>query len=133
MKKIILWILGIVFTLFAAVMILQMVASERVEVIQMKTLNAEGKYEETRLWIVDDDGKQYVRASADSGWYQRMKVNPEVLMTRNDQEIKYLAVEKKSKMDVMNQLMNDKYTWGDDVIGFMMGRADAIPMELQPL
>jgi hypothetical protein len=29
--------------------------------------------------------------------------------------------------------MNDKYTWGDDVIGAMTGKEEAIPMELQPL
>jgi len=133
MKKIILWVLGIIFALFAAVMILQIAASERVEVIDMKTLDENGEYVETRLWIVDHDGMQYVRAGSDSGWYLRMKANPEVLMTRNGKENKYRAVENRPKADLIQQLMNKKYTWGDDVIGLMFGREDPIPMELHPL
>ena len=132
MKKILAWTLAVIFTLVISILILQMVASERVEVIQVKTLDSQGELVETRLWIVDHQGKQYVRAGADSGWYLRMKSNPEVLMTRNDQESKYLAVEDKSKMEIVDQLMNKKYTWGDDIIAAMVGRTDAIPMELQP-
>ncbi len=132
MKKIVIWVVAVVFTLFAGVMILQIVASERVEVVEVKTLDDKGELVSTRLWIVDHEGKQYLRAGPDSGWYLRMKANPEVLMTRNDVEGKYQAVESKPMMDHVNKLMNEKYTWGDDVIGAMMGRTDAIPMELQP-
>jgi len=134
MKKTILWVLGVTFALFAAVMILQIVASERVDVIVLKTLDENADYVETRLWVVDHDGMQYLRAGADSGWYLRMKANPEVFMTRKNKEAKYQAVENSSKVAVINQLMNEKYTWGDDVIGLMVGsRTDAIPMELHPL
>ena len=55
-----------------AVIGLQFVASERVEVVILESMNADGQPQETRLWIVDDAGYQYLRASADAGWYQRL-------------------------------------------------------------
>ncbi len=73
MKKIILSILTAAFILFAGVMALQIVASERVEVVEVKTLDHKGEVATTRLWIIDHEGKQYLRAGADSGWYLRMK------------------------------------------------------------
>ena len=83
MKKIILSILTAAFILFAGVMALQIVASERVEVVEVKTLDNKGEVATTRLWIIDHEGKQYLRAGADSGWYLRMKANPNITMTRD--------------------------------------------------
>ena len=133
MKKIILSILTAAFILFAGVMALQIVASERVEVVEVKTLDNKGEVATTRLWIIDHEGKQYLRAGADSGWYLRMKANPNITMTRDGKEAQYHAVERKHLVGVVNVKMNEKYTWGDDVIGAMTGKEEAIPMELQRL
>ncbi len=133
MKKLILSILSVAFILSAGVMVLQIVASERVEVVEVKTVDDLGEVATTRLWVVDYEGKQYLRAGADSGWYLRMKANPNITMARNGKEAQYHAVERKNLMNVINTRMNEKYTWGDDIIGVMVGRSEAIPMELQPI
>ena len=133
MKKIILSILTAAFILFAGVMALQIVASERVEVVEVKTFDYRGEVATTRLWIIDHESKQYLRAGADSGWYLRMKADPNITMTRDGKDAQYHAVERKHLVGIVNAKMNDKYTWGDDVIGSMTGKEEAIPMELQPL
>ena len=133
MKKISLSVLAVAFILFAGVMALQIVASERVEVVEVKTLDHKGEVATTRLWIIDHEGKQYLRAGADSGWYLRMKTNPNITMTRDGKRAQYYAVERRDLVDVINAMMNEKYTWGDDVIGAVTGKEEAIPMELQPL
>ncbi|MDB9867069.1 nitroreductase family deazaflavin-dependent oxidoreductase [Pseudomonadales bacterium] len=45
-----------------------------------------------RLWIVDAAGYQYLRASADAGWYQRLVANPRISVERDGQRRAYVAV-----------------------------------------
>ena len=116
-----------------AVIGLQFVASERVEVVILESMNADGQPQETRLWIVDDAGYQYLRASADAGWYQRLVANPHISVERNGQRRTYIAVPDLEKTLVLNQLMNSKYTWGDDIIDYMVDRKQSIAVALQPL
>ena len=54
--KIFRWILGSVGGLVVLVFVLQLVASERVEVVELHTLDEQGEEVITRLWVVDDSG-----------------------------------------------------------------------------
>ena len=56
--KIFRWILGSVVGLVVLVFVLQLVASERVEVVELHTLDEQGEEVITRLWIVDHLGYQ---------------------------------------------------------------------------
>ena len=64
--------------------LIQLIASERVEVVELHTLNNQGEEIITRLWIVDDDGYQYLRVGADgSRWFDRLRAAETVDITRN--------------------------------------------------
>jgi len=133
--KYIYWAVGIVILLLVGVFGLQMAASERVEVVELHTVDTQGEPQTTRLWIVDDSGFAYLRASGeDSGWFQRIQANGTFELTRNGERRRYGAVLRRDKNERINQLMQQKYTWGNTVIGLMVGsREDSIPVELHPL
>ena len=64
--KYILWLVGIVLGLALIIGGLQIVASERVEVVQLHTINEASEEVVTRLWVVDYDGHAYLRGDTDS-------------------------------------------------------------------
>ena len=88
----------------------------------------------TRLWIVDDEGYQYLRVGADgSGWFSRITNNESIALTRNGQTATYTVALRPDKSERINALMQDKYTWGDTFIGIVVGSRDgSVPIELHP-
>ncbi|MFN3235622.1 MAG: hypothetical protein ACE37D_01045 [Pseudomonadales bacterium] len=114
---------------------LQQLAAERVEVVEVHAADETGEMVTTRLWIVDHEGDMYLRVGADgSGWYTRLQANPSFTMTRGDETKAYRAVSKPAMSDVINDLMQAKYTWGDSFIGALVGsREGSIPILLEPL
>lgn len=131
--KVALWIIGVLFGLVLVVFGLQILASERVEVVELHTIDEAGQPQTTRLWIVDHDGFQYLRGDTASGWYKRIQANGEFELTRNDTRSAYKAALRQDKVDVINELFHDKYTWGDEFIELLIGgREGALAIELQP-
>lgn len=133
--KYVYWIFGIMLGLAALVGILQYVASERVEVVELHTVDEEGEPVTTRLWVVDDEGFAYLRSSGEaSGWYNRIMSNGEFELTRNGETGRYRAEIRLDKNDRINELMQSKYTWGNVLIGFLVpDRGTSIPIELHRL
>lgn len=130
-----LWGFGGLSALLAGVILLERVAAERVEVVELHTVDTEGESVTTRLWVVDDEGYQYLRVGSDgSGWFSRLQENGEFELTRNAQRQRYRAVLREDKSGKINALMNEKYSWGDDVIAMLVGsREGSIPIELHAL
>jgi len=122
-------LVGLIILLY----VIQLIASERVEVVELHTLNNEGEEIITRLWIVDDDGYQYLRVGADgSGWFDRLQAAEMVDITRNDRRYSYSWTTRQSKSAQINELMREKYGWGDSFIGHLTGgRGGSIPIELR--
>lgn len=117
--------------LAALVFLAQIVASETGEVVVLTTRTAEGP-KETRLWVVDLDGVQYLRAGADSGWYRRLTAAPDVRLARGAETAAYRA-ETQPRGAEVNRLMREKYGWRDVVIEVLVGgREDAIAVALLP-
>lgn len=133
--KILFWSAGILIGLFLLGLGVVQVASERVEVVEMHTLDHQGEPMSTRLWIVDDDGQQYLRSgNGTSLWFERIQANPNFEVTRNGITEVYTAQLRRDKRDHINALMHEKYTWGDTLISLITGARDAaIPVELHPL
>ena len=133
--KFLFWTLGIVAILGAVFFGIEMLASERVEVVDLHAMDATNEVVTTRLWIVDDEGFQYLRASGDeSGWYNRVINNESVAVTRNGLTENYVATIRLDKTARINQLMADKYTWGNTFIGYLVGsREESIPVELHTI
>ncbi|MDD9891556.1 MAG: hypothetical protein OXU66_07660 [Gammaproteobacteria bacterium] len=126
------WIMGSVVGLVLLLFALQYVASERVEVVELHTLDEQGEEVTTRLWVVDDAGYQYLRVgAAGSGWFSRILANDQLELTRNDRRYRYTATLREDKSDRINELMQTKYGWGDSLIGTLLGsRENSIPIEL---
>jgi len=133
--KYVLWGIGILIGLALALLGLQTLASERVEVVDLYTLDELGETQATRLWVMDDEGFQYLRVGADgSGWFDRILENGEIEVRRNDITLAYTVVQRPDKSDRINDLMQEKYTWGDTFFATMLGsREGSIPLELHPV
>ncbi|HIE87226.1 MAG TPA: hypothetical protein EYP91_10380 [Gammaproteobacteria bacterium] len=131
--KYILWLVGIVLALALIIGGLQVAASERVEVVQLHTINEAGEEVVTRLWVVDYDGHAYLRGETDSGWFKRLQSSGRFTLTRGEQAGDFTHTVKNENIDTINELMREKYTWGDRVIEIGMGsRAESNAIELTP-
>jgi len=132
--KVILWILGCLLALILAFGVLQYAASERVEVVELHTLNAQGEQVPTRLWIVDHDGHPYLRGDSSSGWFNRVQSSDSVSLTRNGETLTYSHRLRNENLDTINRLMREKYTWSDQLVTLMGGgdREQSNVIELAP-
>lgn len=131
--KIVLAIVGALVALGVFVFVLQYVASESGEVATIRTVDADGAPLETRIWVVDHEGAQWIRTgSSASRWMARVKASPEVEVTRNGATATYRPVFVPEATDVVNGLMAEKYGWADDVIGVLIPRDDAQIVRLDP-
>ena len=54
------WVFGSLISLVAFVFVLQIIASERIEVVQLHTFDQQANEVITRLWVVDNGGYQYL-------------------------------------------------------------------------
>ena len=133
--KIVLFCVAGLLIVVIAILGITQIASERVEVVELHVADASGEMVTTRLWMVDDDGFQYLRTGADgSGWYSRIEASSSIELTRNGETRRYTTEDRPEKSELRNQLMREKYTWGDQVVGVVAGsREGAIPVELHPM
>jgi hypothetical protein len=128
------WGLGGLLVLALILVGFERLAAERIEVVELHALDEAGEVVVTRLWVADHDGKQYLRVGSDgSGWFSRLEANPEIQITRNGETKNYTAIPDPTKSEAVNAAMQAKYTWGDTVIGKLVGsREGSIPIELRP-
>jgi len=133
--KYLLWAIGVPIGLLLALFVSQTLASERVEVIDLYTTDELGEVQATRLWIMDDEGYQYLRVGSDgSGWFDRILQNGEIEVGRAGNTASYTVVQRPDKSEKINNMMQQKYTWGDTFFAAMLGSRDgSIPLELHPI
>jgi hypothetical protein len=113
---------------------LEMLAAESGEVVVLTTRDAGGEPHDTRLWVVDLEGRAWLRAGSEvASWYARLAARPEVEVTRAGVAGRYRAVPAPGARDRVNALMREKYGLADRWIGFWFDRSDAIPIRLEPL
>ena len=131
------WIFRLLGVLFVVALVgfgVEQYAAESGEVVVLTTTDAEGTALETRLWVVDHEGRQYLRAGFDgSGWYHRLAAEPQVEVVRNGTGAIYTAVPDPSKTQTVNRLMAEKYGWADSYIGTIFPRDNAIAIRLDPI
>jgi hypothetical protein len=134
MKKIILWTLGGILALIAAIFTAQIVASEIGEVVVLTTTDAAGEAAETRLWVVDHEGSQWLRTKAGgSGWSGRLLASEVVTIERAGVAASYHGVAVVEKSAAINGLMSDKYGLSDSYISLLLGSRDgSIAIRLDP-
>jgi hypothetical protein len=125
-------IIVVLLAVLVAITAGSMLASESGEVVVLHTIDAAGAPHETRLWVVDDAGRPWLRAgSADSGWFAQLRDRPDVRILRNGQTLQVRAVPEVAARGRINDLMSEKYGWADAYIGFFFGREDAVPIRLE--
>ncbi len=133
--KYLLWAIGVPVGLALAFLVVQTLASERVEVVELTTIDEAGEPQTTRLWVMDDEGFQYLRVGADgSGWFSRILQNGEIQVRRGDTTTNYTVQQRPEKSEKINAMMQEKYTWGDSFFAIVLGSRDgSIPLELHPV
>jgi hypothetical protein len=103
------------------------------EVVTLRTQDTIGRYVETKLWIVDDGGVQWLRAGNPSAtWYQQLKKAPQVELERGPTLARYTAVPVEGARARINALMAERYGWADQLIGVFANREDSVPIRLDP-
>ncbi len=129
--KILAWILGIIIGIPVLFAIVQTLAAERIEVVELHTVDESGEPVITRLWVMDHEGYQYLRVGADgSGWFSRIQANEQIRVTRGESTKTYRTQTRPDKSEIINKLMAEKYTWGDTFFATIFGREGSIPIEL---
>jgi hypothetical protein len=132
--KIVLRVLGVLLGVLLLLWAAQMVAAESGEVVVVTTTDSAGTTHETRLWVVDHDGGEWLRSGGEiQAWYQRLRVAPEIRVVRSDRSRTFLARPDPEQVDTINRLMLEKYGWADRFIGWLFGRDDSIPIRLEPI
>ncbi len=122
----------VLLALAALPFVLMFVASESGEVVVLSSLDADGKPQETRLWVVDLNGYQYLRAGDPaSAWYARIRDNGRVGLQRGDTRAAYDAIAEPGLRDAVNALVREKYGIADQYISALLGRDDATPIRLE--
>jgi hypothetical protein len=123
-------LVGALLFCFLVALAISMVASESGEVVTLRTPEPST---ETRLWVVDEDGRQWLRAGAPtSSWLLAIQKNPAVEVERDGKSATYTAVPDAASRDRINDRMAAKYGWADAYIGALFGRDDATPIRLDP-
>lgn len=111
------------------------VASERGgEKVTLSTYLENGMTSDTTLWVVDYRQRQWVRAGRpSSGWLDRLRVQPRVMLERGGVEKAYDAVVVERERTMINHLMAEKYGWADWLIGLTRDPAGTTPVRLDPV
>ena len=130
--KILAWTLSIIVGILVLFAVVQTLASERIEVVELHTVDESGEPVITRLWVMDHEGYQYLRVGADgSGWFSRIQANEQIEVTRGESTKTYRTKTRPDKSEIINELMQEKYTWGDTFFATLFGgREGSIPIEL---
>ncbi len=106
------------------------------EIVTLHTAGPDGDVE-TRVWIVDDGGHAWLRAGMpDNTWLQRIDANPDVVVERRGEAIRFRAVPVRDDpaiRDRIHELMREHYTWADRVVGQIRDGTKSVPIRLDPV
>ena len=123
-----------IVVLFAGSML---VASEQgEEIVTLTTFEEDGSAVETRLWVVDDAGRSWLRAGVPTlGWLVRIDREPVMEMERAGQKERYHAVplREPAVRDRIHALMREKYGFVDRWISLMRDGAGSVPVRVDPV
>jgi hypothetical protein len=119
-----------------AILVLGSVAVDEGEIVTLATVDAGGRHYETQLWIVDLEGRSYLRsATPRTGWLKRLRGNPEATLTRDGTSI---AVHAREVADpdlgvAVSRAMAAKYGDTDRFYSWLFDRRRSVVVLLSPL
>lgn len=103
------------------------------EVVTLRTPRADGSWQATRLWIVDDGGAAWLH-SGGADWAQRFAGDPVVEVERGGRILRYRAHAVPGPHPRLHELLRAKYGRADRWVRFVgPDRADTLAVRLDPL
>ena len=130
--------LGAFFALIVVYLAFMFGVSERGEVVELITQDANGEQFTTRLWIADHDDAMWLRADKGSRWYQRLVQHdaqrPATLLS-GEATYSITSTSYPEVVKTLDILMASKYGLGDTIVGALGGGASAtgIAVKVQPI
>jgi hypothetical protein len=103
------------------------------EVVTLRTRRADGSWQQTRLWIVDDGGSSWLH-SGGAAWLARFEGDPIVELSRDGQIRRYRAHAVPGPHPRVDRLLREKYGLADRWVRFIApDREDTVAVRLDPL
>jgi hypothetical protein len=105
------------------------------EVVTVTTRDAEGQAFETQLWIVQVDGKGYLRANSPrSAWLARARLESAIELQRGATVGPWRIVPENDpeRRRRVNQAMAEKYSLSDRLLVLLFDRDEMVPLRLEP-
>ncbi len=106
------------------------------EVVGLTTYDARAHGHETDLWIVDIDGRSYLRADLPGAdWLDRLRANPEAELRRDGTQERVRAVpfDDPALRDAVGRAMAEKYGLVDRLVAAIRDDDRAVPVLLEPI
>jgi hypothetical protein len=105
-------------------------AGERTEVVVLRTSEADGTPKDTKMWLADYDGKEFVRIGRPGrGWGERLRANPKVELARGAAPPSprlAVIVSDADTVRAVEQAFRDKYGWVDPWFGLLVRKSSEI-------
>ena len=103
------------------------------EVVTLRTPRADGTWQSTRLWIVDDGGSAWLH-SAGAAWAKRFEGDPIVEVVRGGNVLRYRAYPVPGPHPRIHELLREKYGLADRWVRFVAPDGDSVlVVRLDPL
>ena len=128
--------LGAFFALIVVYLAFMFGVSERGEVVELITQDANGEQFTTRLWIADLDGAMWLRADSGSGWYQRLvqhNAQRPTTLLRGDATYSITSTSYPEMVKTLDTLMASKYGLGGTIVDALGGSALATGIAVRVL
>lgn len=102
------------------------------EVVTLRTQRADGTWQATRLWIVDDGDGAWLH-SGGAAWAERFAGEPIVEVERPGGVVRYRAQAVPGPHPHVHALLREKYGWADRWVRWIApDRADTLAVRLEP-
>ena len=89
------------------------------EVVVLRTEETDGRWLETRLWIVDDEGVSWLHGNMGSRWIENLAVRPSVEVVRGEETHRYRAIPVPGPHPRVHELLRAKYGVADRWVRFV--------------
>lgn len=129
------WILGGLAGLALAFVLAVLAASHYGgERVTLRTADAAGGTHTTPLWVVDLEGRPWLRAGdRASGWVERLRAEPQVELRRDDRWRRYRADLAPARTREVSALMAEKYGLADRLVGLIRDAEASVAIRLEPV
>ncbi len=106
------------------------------EVVELTTYDARAHEHQTDLWIVDIDGKPYLRADLPGAeWLARLRANPEAKLRRDGthERVRAAPVDDPAVRSAVDRAMAAKYGLVDRIVGAIRDDDRTVSVLLEPI